>query len=245
MSLDLKQHLLAAMVLLCASSVFATEPSGTNPPPTESKHSVTVIQQGQGMHFSVQGLSCGEVTVWSWNDTNITVPLEAAIADSSAKLQTTEKSCKVEWQHPPAGLTTEGGQLSVDAVALGVSIKSAPTVIGIKYKQVSAGTYHTCGLKIDNTLVCWGYNGSGQAMPPTDFFKQVSAGGDHTCGLKTDNTLTCWGYNGDGQAEPPTGFFKQISAGGDHTCGLKIDNTLACWGSNIYGETTERDRDVE
>ncbi|CAK0740298.1 hypothetical protein CCP3SC1AL1_100003 [Gammaproteobacteria bacterium] len=125
-----------------------------------------MTQQGQSVHFSVQGLSCGEIIVWSWNGTNITVPLEAAVADGSAKLQTTEKSCEVEWQHPPAGLATEEGQLSVDAVALDVVIKSAPTAVATGYKQVSAGYGHTCGLKTDNTVACWGNNSYGQATPP-------------------------------------------------------------------------------
>ncbi len=61
------------------------------------------------------------------------------------------------------------------------------------YRQVSAGTDYTCGLKVDNTLACWGDNGNGQATPPAGSFKQVSAGYTHTCALKADNTLACWG----------------------------------------------------
>ncbi len=60
-------------------------------------------------------------------------------------------------------------------------------------RQVSAGAHHTCGLKTDGTLACWGRNDYGQATPPAGTFSQVSAGGYHTCGLKTDGTLACWG----------------------------------------------------
>jgi hypothetical protein len=35
------------------------------------------------------------------------------------------------------------------------------------FTQVSAGHYHTCGLKTDGTLACWGDNSYGQASPPT------------------------------------------------------------------------------
>jgi len=64
----------------------------------------------------------------------------------------------------------------------------------------------------DGTLLLLGWNGSGQATPPTGVFTQVSVGLDHTCGLKSDGTLACWGDNYYGQATPPAGTFTQISA---------------------------------
>ena len=45
------------------------------------------------------------------------------------------------------------------------------------FTQVSAGMYHTCGVRTDGTLACWGNNNSGQATPPGGTFTQVSAGG--------------------------------------------------------------------
>ena len=67
--------------------------------------------------------------------------------------------------------------------------------------QVSVGGYHTCGLKTDGTLACWGYNSAGQtAVPSNPNWVQVSGGGEHTCGLKADGMLRCWGDNGYGQA---------------------------------------------
>ena len=95
---------------------------------------------------------------------------------------------------------------------------------------VTAGGYHTCGLKTDNTIACWGRNSEGQADAPSGTFKAVTAGAFYTCGLKTDNTITCWGHNGDGQADAPNGTFNAVTAGWYHTCGLKTDNTIACWG---------------
>ena len=35
------------------------------------------------------------------------------------------------------------------------------------FTQVSAGYLHTCGVKMDGTLACWGRNDSGQATPPS------------------------------------------------------------------------------
>ncbi|MEP7188003.1 MAG: RCC1 domain-containing protein [Roseiflexaceae bacterium] len=60
--------------------------------------------------------------------------------------------------------------------------------------SVGAGAYHTCGLRIDGTVSCWGSNSDGQSNAPGGTFTQISAGGFHSCGVKTDGTLACWGY---------------------------------------------------
>src|SRR5881396_936036 len=61
--------------------------------------------------------------------------------------------------------------------------------------QVSAGGYHSCALRTDGTVACWGLNRYGQATAPAGVFTQLSAGGSHTCGLKSDGTVACWGDN--------------------------------------------------
>jgi hypothetical protein len=73
-------------------------------------------------------------------------------------------------------------------------------------EMISGGEYHTCGLRTDGTLACWGRDDDGQSTPPTHAaggFAQVSAGGFHICGLKTDGTLACWGRDNYGQSAPP------------------------------------------
>jgi alpha-tubulin suppressor-like RCC1 family protein len=141
---------------------------------------------------------------------------------------------------------------------------SAPAGAGAPgWIQVSAGGSHTCGIKSDNTLWCWGRNDNGQvgdnsttkrdlytAVNGGGTWKQVSTGGTHTCGIKSDDTLLCWGDNASGQLGDNTsgtnrliptavnggGTWKQVSAGGVHTCGIKSDDTLLCWGSNNLGQ---------
>jgi hypothetical protein len=101
---------------------------------------------------------------------------------------------------------------------------------------VSAGDIHTCGLRTNGTLACWGYNDGGQATPPAGRFTQVSAGDIHTCGLHTNGTLACWGDNQYGQATPPAGLFVQVEAGELHTCGVTSEGHLTCWGNNDLGQ---------
>jgi alpha-tubulin suppressor-like RCC1 family protein len=63
----------------------------------------------------------------------------------------------------------------------------------LRVVHVSAGYEHTCGVRTDGSLACWGGNYAGQATPPAGAFAQVSAGGGHTCGIRTDGREACWG----------------------------------------------------
>ena len=100
------------------------------------------------------------------------------------------------------------------------------------FKAVTAGAVHSCELRTDNTITCWGYNESGQTNAPTGSFTTVTAGGEHSCGLRTDNTITCWGYNESGQTNAPTGSFTTVTAGGEHSCGLRTYGACAkTWGA--------------
>ena len=104
------------------------------------------------------------------------------------------------------------------------------------FTEVSAGGAHSCGLRSDGSLVCWGDNSSGQAVAPSGSFSQVSAGSGHSCGLRSDGSLVCWGDNILGQAVAASGSFSQVSAGIFHSCGLRSDGSLVCWGDNRLGQ---------
>jgi alpha-tubulin suppressor-like RCC1 family protein len=106
-------------------------------------------------------------------------------------------------------------------------------------ETLSAEFSHTCRVKDDGTIDCWGNNFNGQASPPEGMFTQVSVGYVHGCGLKSDGTVDCWGWmNNDGQVTSPVGEFTQISAGEVHNCGVKSDGTIVCWGNDYYGQST-------
>lgn len=142
---------------------------------------------------------------------------------------------------------------------------TAAAVAPLSFRQVSAGSRHTCGVTTTDKAYCWGYNGfttlggqlgdgtTTQRLKPVAVlgglsFSQISAGVDHTCGVTTDNRAYCWGRNdygqlGDGTTDPkftPVAVaggrrFRVVSAANFHTCGITPANALFCWGTNRYG----------
>lgn len=110
--------------------------------------------------------------------------------------------------------------------------------------RIDAGRYHTCALKEDGTITCWGYNFYGQANSPEGTFTQVSAGYEHTCALKESGEIECWGNDEHGQSSPPEGTFTQVSAGYWHTCGLRESREVDCWGRSLDGDVSYSFKDT-
>src|SRR5439155_18937515 len=73
-----------------------------------------------------------------------------------------------------------------------------------RFTQVGVGGYHTCALRSDGVVECWGANEYGQApatrTAATGSLTQVSGGFYHTCALRSDGVVECWGDNAYGQA---------------------------------------------
>lgn len=133
---------------------------------------------------------------------------------------------------------------------------SPPTGAADRFVQITAGEWHTCGLRSDGDVVCWG---AGQAdpnggpdldqasPPPAVKFTFISAGSYHTCGIKLDGKIQCWGA-GDFDGESPPFHFRQsiavdgtyvsVAAGLGHTCALTDEFQAVCWGADDYGQSS-------
>ena len=90
-----------------------------------------------------------------------------------------------------------------------------PLLAGGNWSEVSSGAHHTCALREDERLWCWGrdenvgiVDGGSSNQPQRvddDVWSLVATGQDHTLGLQADGTAYTWGANrygklGDGQA---------------------------------------------
>lgn len=131
-------------------------------------------------------------------------------------------------------------------------------------RQVAVGGSHTCVLRLDGSVWCWGINTTGQLGDGTMFSSDVpvrvtiesvasiDAGDSHTCAVRTDSTLWCWGSNGYHRLGQRRGDRRivptlvegiaatTVATGGAFTCAITIARTVACWGRNNYGQVGKR-----
>ncbi|WP_412471163.1 hypothetical protein [Halobacteriovorax sp. RT-2-4] len=95
---------------------------------------------------------------------------------------------------------------------------------GHSWSKVSAGYYHTCGMRTDGAVYCWGANrfgglGNGVATGNTTTltttptavnggltFTDIGVGDHFTCGLATDSKIYCWGLDSQGQLGNDTSY---------------------------------------
>ena len=91
-------------------------------------------------------------------------------------------------------------------------------LIDVEFIEISAGKFHSCGIRKDNNqVVCWGAGkikedgggvckvNWGQSIVPGGLNRciKVSAGGYHTCVIKETGEIQCWGKNVNGQCDIP------------------------------------------
>lgn len=105
------------------------------------------------------------------------------------------------------------------------------------FTQLAAGEDHTCGLRSDGSVACWGALDLGAGNVPAIPFKEIAIGLYHGCGIRrSDSGITCWGSNSGGPASAPAGSFQSIAAARSATCAVASDGALSCWGRDGYGD---------
>jgi alpha-tubulin suppressor-like RCC1 family protein len=135
----------------------------------------------------------------------------------------------------------------------------------VRYRSVTVGGDHACGLTETDAAFCWGSNGYGalgteqnvgRTSTPLPVqgghrFSMLSAGSAHTCGLTDNGDVFCWGSDYQGQlgngiaqwgvysAAPVRAQLPEpaqaVSAGAEITCALGRSGQAYCWGRNSYG----------
>jgi hypothetical protein len=106
----------------------------------------------------------------------------------------------------------------------------------VVFTELVTGEAHTCGLRTDGSVACWGLLQLGGGDAPAMSFSSIAAGLYHGCGIRNDDAgLTCWGSNQQGQANAPSGTFQDVAAGRFTTCAVSTAGALSCWGLDGFG----------
>ncbi|MEX1364256.1 MAG: hypothetical protein AB1Z98_14110, partial [Nannocystaceae bacterium] len=128
-------------------------------------------------------------------------------------------------------------------------------------QMIVAGHHHTCALRTDGTVACWGARDEGDSAcrdgcassGPADVAglsdaAMISAGAQHTCALRASGGVLCWGDNRWGQLgngtlaavrgpvevvlpRPAFGVY----ANGFSTCAALQGGEVYCWGASRNG----------
>lgn len=129
--------------------------------------------------------------------------------------------------------------------------------------QLAAGRAHTCALRRDGSVDCWGDNSHGQLGDGTTTGRpkrapvkglpgkpsQLVAGGDHTC-ARIGGSVWCWGadtYGELGDASTASARTVPVQAigvstatsvdvGGTFACAILSTGHAICWGANDKGQ---------
>ena len=128
----------------------------------------------------------------------------------------------------------EVDSLNGAVVCWGWGERGQASPLGGEFSSVSAGMYHTCGVRTSGAVACWGSSyddapNRDPVLPPEGRFASVSADETHTCGLRTSGTVVCWSRSHYERFPSTIGEFTSISTGVRQTCGLTIDESVACW----------------
>ncbi len=162
------------------------------------------------------------------------------------------------WGDNTTGQLGNGSTTRTDAPTSVVGLASGTTA-------VAAGQYHSCATTTAGTVLCWGYNDSGQlgngtltnATTPVAVSLgvfgsaiSVTAGGAFSCALTNGGGVICWGDNSYGELGSGSSISRsltplavaglasvvQISAGYTHACAVTSAGGVVCWGDNAEGQ---------
>ncbi len=244
----------------------------------------TVLAESAGTHnrmaagYAHSLLVDADGTLWAWGR-NGSGELGVALNDTTdrtipTRVGTTGNWVSVagSWYHS-FGIRSDGTLWAWgenDYGQLGIGYQSWRATVPVKvgsasnWVAVSAGHFHTLGLRSDGTLWAWGGNGAygrlglglavgDNATVPTRVgtgtdWVAIAAGDDHSLAVRSDGTLWAWGYNGSGQLGLGTTSSKstptqvtgdiewaRVDAEYDYSMGIDSDGNLYSWGNNYRG----------
>lgn len=158
------------------------------------------------------------------------------------------------------------GSGQVDGTVASMMVTAPTIVAGVSgVRQISVGSAHSCAVRVDGTVWCWGRNLEGQLGRGTSTFSEtagpvpglsgaveVASGYRFACARLDDGTVRCWGDGHFGQLGDGTGTSRRAPAavtgiddathltlGEYSTCVVRASGRVWCWGYNADGELAD------
>ncbi len=140
------------------------------------------------------------------------------------------------------------------------SVKTSPTsarALGRDIVDVAAAAKHTCALKANGAVWCWGRNDVGQIGDGTTRSRskprqvkgingqavEIDAYQNRTCARRADGAVFCWGdHKPKARKVADWPSATQITMGVAHICALDTDGMVSCVGNNYSGQLGDGSR---
>jgi alpha-tubulin suppressor-like RCC1 family protein len=174
----------------------------------------------------------------------------------------TNGSCELDGHCSVADASCPSRRRFVHASGAEADACVAASCPGNPILTLSAGGSHSCVLRADGGVSCWGRNDDGQlgdgTFTPRSLGVRVAglsdalalaAGERHACAVRKDGSVVCWGADDTGQLGDGGGADQltpvavsgitdatAVAAGAGFSCALLADGSASCWGDDGDGE---------
>lgn len=106
---------------------------------------------------------------------------------------------------------------------------------------LSLGTRHSCALRENRRLVCWGEGSIVPVEIAGPIVSSIDLGAEQTCAVTEGGAVACGpsrqlveGTAGTTTVASIGGVADQVSVGLDHACAVLTNGQARCWGGNTY-----------
>jgi len=208
--------------------------------------------------------TAGAIRCWGLNDKGQVAPFRESVGQNYAAVAAGGyHTCAI---NSAGGVECWGfnefGQLGINSTK-DSSVQQQVSNLASDVIAISTGVTHTCALKSNGAVLCWGDNEHGRLGVNDETDRHVptqvngletdviaiSAQNGFTCAVKSNGELLCWGENKYGQLGigsttkyrvptrvnvPSAAKISAVSNGDNHACALTSTGAL-CWGSHESG----------
>lgn len=179
------------------------------------------------------------------------------------------------WGLGANGRLGTGNTNNVENLNAATRVTALNGTVGNRAISLSTAFNHSCAVRSDGRVFCWGLNLQGQCgvsptvstevLTPADVgitdAVAVTTGDNHSCALKSDGSVVCWGANSGGElgngtttsSHVPSSVTKMTGTPGmivalgeivaveaqwSATCALSSTGDVSCWGQVNQGTST-------